>query len=168
MSFPEKNLNKRALNHNFWYTNNFLHWNTTKISLFVSYGRMKIIDLWNSDFWKLDNPYCYKWSWKKFVGKRVRPAKNRNRHLTINGLRAPFIKFFSFLLCGGSFQQASTSADLRDFPPSHHLQLILATKAKLLFRPQFISLEILLIQKLEIERKSWYNILVFDFQLFYW
>ena len=32
----KKNLNKRALNHIVWYTNHFLHWNTTKISLFIS------------------------------------------------------------------------------------------------------------------------------------
>ena len=34
--FSKKNLNKPALSHAVWYTNTFLHWNITKISLFIS------------------------------------------------------------------------------------------------------------------------------------
>ena len=56
--FSEKKLNKQALNHDVWYTNIFLHWNATKISLFISQvnGRMKIIDFENSEIWKLLRP----------------------------------------------------------------------------------------------------------------
>ena len=57
-NFRKKNLNKWALNHVVWYTNHFSHWNTTKISSFISLvnGRMKIIDFQNSYFWNLLRP----------------------------------------------------------------------------------------------------------------